>query len=142
MERSYEQRACAQPGARLDVSNSRVTSSEGDGILFFDGAAIESARNAFADVWHGGSGASFGFSGNIESSVLVTSGGEVTIEDSTVKESEDAGLTVQPTGEFGSFARMTTQAARRLRRESLECLSDDAVSPSSRLRDPASHRMC
>ncbi|MEL6195656.1 MAG: right-handed parallel beta-helix repeat-containing protein [Myxococcota bacterium] len=36
-------------GARLDVSNSRVASSEGDGILFFDGAAIEFASNAFAD---------------------------------------------------------------------------------------------
>ncbi|MEO0461260.1 MAG: hypothetical protein AAF219_10485 [Myxococcota bacterium] len=58
----------------------------------------------FADVSHGGSGASFGFSGNIESSVLVTNGGEVTTEDSTINESEDAGVTVQPTGEFGSFA--------------------------------------
>ncbi|MEO1481451.1 MAG: hypothetical protein AAFU77_05045 [Myxococcota bacterium] len=61
----------------------------------------------FADVSHGGAGRDFGFTGNVESSVYVDDGGLLTLENSTISATKDAGLTMEEDAEFMSFANNT-----------------------------------
>ncbi|MEL6339991.1 MAG: hypothetical protein AAFQ65_08780 [Myxococcota bacterium] len=91
--------------ARITVRGAFETPGYWDMISF----ASNSPGNVIqgAEIAHGGAASDFDFTGDVESSIRVEDGGLVRIEDSIIRDTEDAGITLEEGANLLSFMRNT-----------------------------------